>query len=270
VSARERILALMNEFQIEPKKSLGQNFLISDYVIDKILLAVRELNPASLIEVGPGLGALTVDLRAMNVPLFVIELDRVFAEHWRTQGVNVVEEDALRWDWSSRENLKPCVLVSNLPFQISSSLVVDRTLDNSLDAMVLMFQKEVAQRLKARFKTDSYGMLSVLAQTFWDVDLVLEASSGDFLPPPKVASRVLRFKKKAQTPVQDRKTYLRFLKACFLHPRKIMLSNLVEALGQTREAYQETFAHQKLKPTARAQELDLKQFVALYLALGYT
>jgi 16S rRNA (adenine1518-N6/adenine1519-N6)-dimethyltransferase len=268
MSARERILALMAEFQIEPKKSLGQNFLISDHVINKIIAAARAFGPASLIEVGPGLGALTASLREFEVPLFVIELDRVFADYWRQQGLDVVEKDALQWDWNSKPSAHPRLLVSNLPYQISSSLVVDRCLDGSVDAMILMFQKEVAQRLKAKAQTEAYGMLSVLAQTFWQMDLLLEASSGDFLPPPKVASRVLIFKAK-DSPISDRPQFLRFVKSCFLHPRKIMISNLVEGLGQRRDVYLQALSSLKIKENTRAQELEVQQFVALFGALGY-
>ncbi len=268
MTARERILNLMRELQIEPKKSLGQNFLISDHVIKKILDRVVGLQPQSLVEVGPGLGALTFGLREMQVPFDLIELDSKFAQYWRDQALPVFEQDALQWDWGNLSSPRKRVLVSNLPYQISSSLVIDRTLDQSVDAMVLMFQKEVAQRLKAQVTAENYGMLSVFAQVFWDLENLLEASSGDFMPPPKVASRVLVFQKK-ESLVNDRSQFLKYIKACFIQPRKLMVSNIMQGTGQPREEIIAGFDRLKLKEKIRAQEVSVKQFIALYQVLGY-
>jgi len=269
MSAREEILSLMNELGVEPKKSLGQNFLISDHVIEKILNAVEKLKPTSMIEVGPGLGALTRGLLKMKVPFSVIELDRVFAKYWREKEIDVHEADALQFDWSTLKLSENAILVSNLPYQISSSLVIDRSLDiQQLSAMVLMFQKEVAQRLKANKGHELYGMLSVFAQTFWQIETLLEASSGDFMPPPKVASRVLVFQRKNHG-IADKKKYLQMIKGSFLHPRKLLVSNLSTSLGMQKNALVEKLVELGLSEKVRAEELDLQQFLALYHSLGY-
>jgi 16S rRNA (adenine1518-N6/adenine1519-N6)-dimethyltransferase len=271
LSPREMILALMKELGIEPKKSLGQNFLISNHVINKITSSVGDLQPASIIEIGPGLGALTRGLRPLvnEKDLLLLELDREFAKYWQEQGLTVTEIDALHWDWENHQMPRPTALVSNLPYQISSTLVIDRSLDQSVDMMVLMFQKEVAQRMKAKFGTKAYGMLSVVAQTFWNIDLLLEASSGDFLPPPKVASRVLVFKRKNPVPVVEFVQFFKFIKACFLHPRKLMVSNLNEGLSLKKEVSIQALGEMKFHEKIRAQELNPKQFLDLYFKLGY-
>lgn len=275
MSARERILQLMQEFHIEPKKSLGQNFLISDHVIDKIVKRAQEFNPSVLVEVGPGLGSLTYELMKLkNVQLFqLIELDFKIAQYWKSKNQNVIEADALQWDWEfflkSNSSQGTKILVSNLPYQISSSLVIDRCLDQTrLDAMILMFQKEVAQRMKAAVQSENYGMLSVMSQTFWNLETLLEASSGDFHPPPKVASRVLVFTKKNSI-IQNPKDYLKFLKACFLHPRKMMISNLIEGLSFERAELTKKFEELGLSLKIRAQEVLLQQYIELYFSLGY-
>lgn len=226
------------------------------------------MKPTQMLEIGPGLGSITRGLLAMQKPLQLLELDKNFIEYWKSQNCTVIEGDALHWHWQL-ENPEITVLVSNLPYQISKSIVVDRCLDaKPLAGMVLMFQKEVGQKLKATIKDDSYGMMSVLAQTFWKIETVLEASSGDFLPPPKVASRVLKF-----TPitcaVTDRKQFLKFMKGCFSQPRKLMISNMISDLGLKRETIAETFVNLKIKDKTRAEELTVKQFLELYFALGY-
>ena len=135
----DRMLALLG---VEAKKSLGQNFLVSDTAIEKIHRAVSRLKPSTLIEIGPGLGSLTrgfsVDLKS----ILLLELDFNFARYWQEQGYKVVQGDALHWNWDVASLSQPVVLVSNLPYQISKSLVVDRCLDQApLAGMVLMFQK---------------------------------------------------------------------------------------------------------------------------------
>ncbi len=268
MSAWERLQKTMQELGIEPKKSLGQNFLVSDNVIEKIIRAVKESKPQFILEIGPGLGALTFFLKDIPVEKSLIELDRVFAEHWRKQDFKVIEGDALQIDWKQFESqIRPRTLVSNLPYQISSSLVIDRSLDSEpFDCMILMFQKEVAQRIRARQQDELYGMLSVVAQTFWFTEMLLEASSRDFNPPPKVASRVLVFKKK-ESPVKNRIKYLKFVKACFLHPRKLLISNLEEGLALKKEATAQTLQKMGLPEKARAGELTLDKFLQLYREL---
>ncbi len=270
ISAREHLQQMMELLGIEPKRSLGQNFLISDHVIGKIIKAVDDMKPDTLYEIGPGLGALTRHLREKHSNYQLIELDRKFAEYWRSEKLTVFEEDALQMDWNKLIRQGKTVLVSNLPYQISSSLVIEKSIDaDPLDAMVLMFQKEVAQRIRAVPNTENYGLLSVVAQMAWDIEMLLEASGQDFMPPPKVASRVLIFRKKAKPLVADPHRFLKLAKASFLHRRKLLVGNLEEGAGLKRPQVEQVLAEMGLKPTARAQELSLKQFVDLSQKLGY-
>lgn len=272
-SVKSKIDLRRKELGAEPKRSLGQNFLVSEHVIRKIIEAVKGLTPKSIVEVGPGLGSLTDELVNLNLPLQLIELDKKFAEYWTGRNLKVWNEDALQFNWNQLLEGKDCprpqVLVSNLPYQISSSLVIDRSIDEiPLDGMVLMFQKEVAQRLKSPHgkKADNYGMLSVVAQTFWKIDLLLEASSHDFFPPPKVASRVLVFR-----PIDlqlRREDFLKFVKACFLHPRKLMISNLQEAMSISKENSLAVLKTMGFDELVRAQDLSPGQFVQLAKGLG--
>ncbi len=266
--ALEKLKSTMLELGIEPKKSLGQNFLISDHVIEKIIQKVKSIDADLLLEIGPGLGALTHHLQGHFQQFWLIELDKIFVTYWQQKGLRVFESDALQWNWREIPKNQKVTLVSNLPYQISSSLVIDRSLDPlPLQLMVLMFQKEVAQRIKAVFNSENYGILSVIAQEFWSIENLLEAGPGDFLPPPKVASRVLVFTPR-KSEIEDRNRYLKFIKACFLHRRKLMASNLKEGYSSKADKIEEAFIKLKLNPKVRAQELKLKQFVDLYHELG--
>lgn len=216
-----------------PKRSLGQNFLVSDHVIDRILsFATNDPLPKSIIEIGPGLGALTEGLidfsKAKRLPFQVIELDRALAENWREAGLKVTEADALQLDWGSLNLPEESRLVSNLPYQISSSIVIDRSVEPAgLTSMILMFQKEVARRIAARAGTEDFGLLTVIAQNGWTVDTVCDAGAQDFFPPPRVASRVLRFRRRPDAPgVQEFREFLKFSKMAYSHRRKLLASNL--------------------------------------------
>lgn len=267
-----RLAQALDELGILAKKSLGQNFLVSDTVIEKIINQVQDFKPEVLIEVGPGPGALTYFLQQMNVPLTVIELDRVIAEYWRGKGLPVLEQDALKLDWNQFYSDKNTVFVSNLPYQISSSIVIDRSMeDHGVNHMVLMFQKEVAQRIRGAAKSEHYGLLSVIAQTFWDTALVSEAGPGDFKPPPRVASRVLSFSRRA-TDIKKRAMFLTFVKTAFAQRRKLLKSNLSGLLKQkqlTETQVVEWLAAMGFKETARAEELSPAQFVELYKKFGF-
>lgn len=263
---KDKVIQKLHLLGISPKRSLGQNFLIGKSVIERIIASVKTLNPSMILEVGPGLGALTEPLQQLGVPLSVIELDRTFAEMWKQKGLKVREGDALRLDWESL-GLKDAVLVSNLPYQISSSLVVERSIDpQGVKAMVLMFQKEVAQRITATPKGKEYGLLTVIAQAFWQVQNVLEAGPNEFYPPPNVASRVLRFQRRPEMG-GDLTNFLEFVKTGFAQRRKLLLSNLKPLYGKTRttkEQWEIQLISLGYTPGVRAEEVSVDHWLTLY------
>jgi 16S rRNA (adenine1518-N6/adenine1519-N6)-dimethyltransferase len=245
---------------IKPKRSLGQNFLVNKAVIDKIISAVAELDPKNIIEVGPGLGALTSHLINMNKNLTLIELDRDLVTKWKDEKQNVIEGDALQIDWQAFSSDENTVLVSNLPYQISSSIVIERSVEPyEIKAMVLMFQKEVAQRLMAKKSTPEYGMLTVVAQVFWKIEKVCDADPKSFNPPPNVASRVLKFVRKEGSAI-DRKKFLSFVKMAFAQRRKLLAKNL--------NLESEKLVELGFKKTVRAEELSPEEFVSLFQAIN--
>lgn len=282
---KERIFARLAELNAGPKRSLGQNFLVSDHVIDKILFAVRAEPFTELIEVGPGLGALTEDLvaiaRESKKRLTLIELDKKFAAEWRERSklegdadqpasMRVIEDDALQVDWTTLELPAKTLFVSNLPYQISSSIAIERSIyPAGITRMILMFQKEVAQRINARAKTEEYGLLTVLIQAFWETSTVVDASPKDFHPSPNVSSRVLVFRRRADPDFGPNGTpegFLKFAKAGFAQRRKLLHKNLGVVLNQSGAGPKltEVFKEIGLLPTARAEELTPVQFVDLY------
>jgi 16S rRNA (adenine1518-N6/adenine1519-N6)-dimethyltransferase len=260
-TAKERLHDRRLELSHTAKKSLGQNFLVSDHVVKKIIDTAKATKIDHLIEIGPGLGALTDFLIQNHSNYTAIEMDHDLGAYWVQQGLSVVEGDALQIDWS---NLTAQLLVSNLPYQISSSIVIDRSIaSHKIEVMILMFQKEVAQRIRAKEQTEHYGMLSVIAQEFWTIETVCDAGPKDFDPPPKIASRVLKFQKK-ESPIENRKDYLHFVKMCFQQRRRILKSNLPKAMNDDLMKW---LSSSKLSEKIRVEELSPDQIKDLYLSL---
>lgn len=266
VFSMQDVLGKLKELGIRPNKKLGQNFLVNKDVCQKIVASAYENSPTKVIEVGPGLGALTELALERDVPLTLIELDRTFAEYWQSRNINVIHDDALKLDWNTLENPPNTCLMSNLPYQISSSIVIERSIyPFHVDRMVLMFQKEVGQRLLAKNKTSDYGLLTVIAQSFWKVEHLLDVGPKDFYPPPQVASRVLAFTRKPSE-VADPKKFLKMVKAAFAQRRKLMSSNLSQLYPKTN--IHEAFQKLEIKDTVRSEELTIKQFIDLYNELN--
>ncbi len=256
--------ARLTEMGITPKKAFGQNFLVSQFVIKKIIESVRRHEFEDLIEIGPGLGALTEPLLAADLRPRLIELDSDLVAHWRGRGLDVIDADAIKLDWDALALKEPALLVSNLPYQISTHLVIDRCFGpRAIRHMVLMFQKEVAQRLMAEPRTKEYGLLSVMAQLHFKMRKVTDASPGDFFPAPKIASRVLWFERRPEESPGPR--FLTLLKHAFAFRRKYLLKNLKGVVDKSKFVrLQEIFAELGLSEKVRAEELTPNQFKDLF------
>jgi 16S rRNA (adenine1518-N6/adenine1519-N6)-dimethyltransferase len=251
----------LEELKIHPKKALGQNFLIHQLPIDRAVNILDGYPDHKVFEIGPGLGALTDSIIEKKRELTLIELDSTFAAYWKDKSIEVIHKDALKLDWQPLL-ASPAVLISNLPYQISASLVIDMSiLISELKAMVLMFQKEVGERIQSKAKTDSYGLLSVVAQTFWDVEFVIDAGPKDFYPPPKIASRILHFKKKDSQIAKPEK-FLTLVKAAFAQRRKLLKKNLSAILPAAE--VEAIFLELEISVNARAEDLSPDDYIRLY------
>ena len=175
--------------QPRPKKRFGQNFLRDQSVVAKILAAARLEAEDRVLEIGPGLGALTDRLLAAAGEVTVMEVDRDLIAGLQARQesrLRIVEGDCLNLDWPALLDRPPYKLVANLPYNISSQ-VLFRILDHRelFSRLVLMFQKEVGDRLCAAPGTSAYGILSVFCQLVFDIRRVTVVAPGAFFPPPR-------------------------------------------------------------------------------------
>jgi 16S rRNA (adenine1518-N6/adenine1519-N6)-dimethyltransferase len=215
--------------KLRPKKSLGQNFLIDDFVIDQIIAGFDIVAYDNVLEIGPGTGALTNRLAKLNnINLFCVELDKNLAQKLTTEFVEicVIEQDFLKFDFNEvrQKNLK---VVGNLPYYIASQIIVHCI--NNIDFikdMNFMVQAEMADRLCAQPGDAEYSRLSVKAQIFCQVEKWLKINPDAFFPQPKVKSAMISLKPLINIPVINMQALDSILKAAFSARRKKLTNSL--------------------------------------------
>lgn len=248
-----------------PRKSLGQHFLHQKRVVDEI---IRRFNPSpgdNVIEVGPGLGALTYDLIPRVGQLHVVELDRDLAERMEknTRGhvnVHVHHADALKMDVSdlcAGENVR---LIGNLPYNISTPLVFHLLRQREcIQDMWFMLQKEVGERILAIPGSRQYGRLSVMIQQCCSVQRVLQVASGAFSPPPKVESMVLCLIPYVDPPhaVDRYEAFETLVRVAFSQRRKTLRNALSPLIGQAG------IEQLGIDPGLRPEQLQISDYARL-------
>ncbi len=246
----------------QPRKRFGQNFLHDQALIERI---IAHINPASddhVIEVGPGLGAITFPLLDRLQQLQVIEIDRDLVARFQQRNLSnltVHESDVLKVDWQELANNKPIRVVGNLPYNIGTPLLLN-LLDerDHIRDIHAMLQKEVVDRLCANVGTRAFGRLSVMMQSCFNIESLMEVPPESFNPPPKVQSAVVRLVPKTDAP--DAQTINKLANAtrlAFANKRKTLRNNLKTILSA------EQLQNAGLDPQARAETLSLDQFLLL-------
>ena len=216
------------------KKSLGQHFLKDESVLQKIADAIGDLGRfKTVVEIGPGMGALTTYLiKDKPDNFYVIELDDRWAAHLlQTHPIlrgKLIHQDFLQTDLSFLQN--PAHIVGNFPYNISSQIVF-RIIDHRdvVSEMTGMFQKEVALRIAAKPGSKAYGVMSVLAQAFYDCEYLFDVPPESFNPPPKVMSGVIRLTRRATKTLScNEDEFKKVVKTAFNQRRKTMRNSLKE------------------------------------------
>jgi 16S rRNA (adenine1518-N6/adenine1519-N6)-dimethyltransferase len=229
------ILPLGQWISIGTKKHLGQNFLLDLNITDKISKLANLPENANVMEIGPGLGPLTISLLSNYnekngiKKLYVIEMDNRLKEHLEKikkidDRLEIAMKDCLKINWSEYGNVEH--LVANLPYNISVPFIMNCLQQQNIKTMTVLVQKEVGERFVSAHNKKSYGKISVLAQIFSDVKIVYELGPKAFTPPPKVHSVLLYFQKKNNEKLYLWPTLENMLRLMFTNRRK-MLSNTI-------------------------------------------
>lgn len=256
-------------FSHTPRKRFGQNFLQDAAIIHAIIEAIYPQKDDLMVEIGPGLGALTVPLMQAITPLHVIEIDRELVKNlqqaFSKEQLIIHEADVLQFDFSqfrlcSSEQFTRLRVVGNLPYNISTPLLFHLLSFHSLIFdMHFMLQKEVVDRLTAQPDTADYGRLSVMLQYYCAMEKVLDVPPMAFYPPPKVDSAVIRLHPYKKLPYQarDEKWFAQLVRVAFSHRRKTLKNNLRTYIND------EQFEKANIDAKRRPETLRVEEFVRL-------
>lgn len=278
-------IAASEKHHVRPK--LGQHFLVDSGATARIVEALGDISESTVLEIGPGRGALTAMLARRARRLIAIEIDRVLAAQLRMNfsqepNVEIIEGDVLAIDFhtlfgpkpgSTRPGMNhqpvPARVVGNLPYFITSDILL-RLFEfrQYFETIVLMVQREVAERLAAAPGGSEYGLLSATAQLYARVEELFTLPPSAFSPPPKVESTVVRMRIASKLDslrvLED--DFIKFLKLSFGQKRKT-LSNNLKAQYEPK-VLRAAFEKAGVKPTVRAEELSLEKSAALFRALS--
>jgi 16S rRNA (adenine1518-N6/adenine1519-N6)-dimethyltransferase len=259
------------------KPKLGQNFLVDDQARHRIADALGDLSRRTVVEIGPGHGAITEILAGRAQRLVAIELDRALAAELRFSfrekpQVEIVEADVLKTDLGALAEPGDSVdVVGNLPYYITSEILLHlfkAAAEGRVSRAVLMMQREVADRVAASPGVREYGLLSATAQMYARVDSLFTLPPGAFSPPPEVYSTVIRlhFQPRFVELGVEPDGFGRFLRKAFAQKRKTLANNL-RAGGYAAEAVAARWPH-SIPAQFRAEQAGLEQMAELYRALG--
>ena len=252
---------------IKPKKSLGQNFLIDESVIDKII-ETTSINNKNVIEIGPGTGNLTKAILKKNPKkFFVVEKDNdlsiLLRESFKDQ-IIIINEDILKFN--ERDLIKEKLIVfGNLPYNISTEILCKwivnlKNRDFWFDELILMFQKEVAERIIAKFNTSNYGRLTILANWKLNVKKVCDIYPNSFSPKPKIDSTLLHFTPKEDFfEINDPKNLEIITRIFFSHRRKMLKKPFKLIFNDNKDILKKL----KIDLNLRPQNLDLNTYYNL-------
>lgn len=279
-----RTQAIMNQFGINTKKSLGQNFLTDINILKNIVAAGDVQKTDNVVEIGPGIGALTEQLAraAKQVVAFEIDdrlipvLDHTMAPY---DNVTIVHNDILKVDLEKEfakqfeDVTAPLKLVANLPYYITTPILM-QVLQSGIhfDNIVVMMQKEVADRLSAEPGTKDYGSLTLAVQYRMNAKLAFTVSRTAFVPNPNVDSAIISLTPREPLAIQprDEKRLFELFKIGFVMRRKTLWNNLTTAFGKgevMQAKLTAALAAIDLDPRTRAEKLSLERFVELHNAL---
>lgn len=285
IATPSRTVSIMNQYGIKMKKSLGQNFLIEPKILEKMIEIGQIDQETTVIEIGPGIGALTEVLARHAKEVIAFEIDQRFVEILKDtlnpyDNVTVVPADILSVDFDSSEyeglqQATRLVVVANLPYYITTPIIMHLVKSRlPFQALVMMMQKEVAERLTATCGSKQYGSLTIALEQFMTGKIAMIVPRTVFIPQPNVDSAVLRLERLAQprVTVTNQDQFEQFVQACFKQRRKTLWNNLRHA----EEGWLSAFDTEQLEaacekaqidPRIRSEKMTIEDFAKLYQIL---
>lgn len=268
----------ISAYGIKPVKSLGQNFLIDNNTIEKIIEAAEITHDDLVIEIGPGTGSLTKSLATRTGHLVAVEIDRnlipllndlmIGVENFELLNADILKIDIKTAILDRYKQYKSYIVVANLPYYITTPIIIKfLESDNPPSALVVMLQKEVAERMAAGPGGKEYGSLSVVSGYYCSVKKIMEVSPNCFYPKPDVTSTVIRMdvRENPEVAIDDEDFFFKIIKASFAQRRKKVSNSISNTLGfEVKRAEIEDFlVEMGLAADTRAERLSINDFAEL-------
>ena len=249
------------------KKKFGQNFIVDENIIDSIVNKAQITKNTLVLEIGPGAGSLTYKLAKLAKNVICYEIDTTLKEILENNlreynNVEIIYEDFLKanvLDKLKEYDFKQLYVVANLPYYITTPILIKIIEDNILvDKIVVMVQKEVGDRFKAKPNSKDYNSLSVYLNYYFNVKKILDVSRNVFIPKPNVDSIVVEFTKKERKKLKDEQLFFKLVRDAFKQKRKNLRNNLK---GYNLDKIEEVLKKYNFDLTVRAEQLDIDVFI---------
>lgn len=263
----------INNSKHKLKKSLGQNFINDINIIDGIIDCIDFNNVDGIIEIGPGIGALTQGLIETNLPVVSVELDDdlipILTDKFGSyDNFKLVHQDFLKLNpdevYNNFDKDANLIVVANIPYYITTPIITKLIEEyNQVSCSYLMVQKEVAQRICATDHNKKYGSLSVYCQALNVCDIEFIVDKKYFKPIPKVDSAIISLRRK-ENEIDNLENFSDFLLDCFSLKRKTLINSLANASGISKELITNFVVSNNLTTNTRAEEIDVQTFIMLY------
>ncbi len=271
---------ILNKYGLTAKKKFGQNFLIDDNILDEISTSACINDDELIIEIGPGLGNLTSYLLKKSRYVLLVEIDNNMIEILNDRfkentNYSLINEDILKVDLDEKiskieEELsfsfKKVKVVANLPYYITTPILFKLLQDSKrVDEIVVMVQKEVADRMVAYPKSKDYGILSVMIKYLADAKIIIKVPKEAFIPSPNVTSSVIKLVKNKKYECDDEKKLFELIHHAFAQRRKKMINSLESSkfLNLDKKRIKDAFNKVNLNENVRAEELSIEEFILL-------
>ncbi len=268
------IRELLNTYGFRFSKSLGQNFLIDGNIVRKICDEGEISKDDDILEIGPGIGTLTEELAVRANKVVAVEIDKGLLPILKEtlgayDNVEIVHGDILKLNLPElfankfeKDNIK---VVANLPYYITTPIItglLEAEID--VDCILVMVQKEVANRLCASPGSKDYGSLSVFVQYYTEAEIVLPVPKNVFMPRPNVDSAVIRLKiRDEKISLKDKDVFFKVVRAAFSKRRKTILNSLTQGLNMEKDDVREILESANISPTERAEKLKIEEFAKI-------
>ena len=273
----QNTIEILQKYNFNFQKKFGQNFLIDEHVLDKIIRAAEITKDDYVLEIGPGIGTMTQYLACAAREVTAVEIDRALIPILEDtlkeyDNVSIINEDILKVDIAAlakeKNGGRPIKVVANLPYYITTPIIMGLFESHvPLESITVMVQKEVADRMQVGPGTKDYGALSLAVQYYAKPEIVANVPPNCFIPRPNVGSAVIRLDRYAEPPVQtlDEQFMFSVIRASFNQRRKTLVNGLSNApgLNVSKEKIKEVLARMELSETVRGETLTLEQFAQL-------